>query len=66
MLTPWGQIPPLDELASAVADYAAESLAWALADGVVSTGENGMTSPKDAATRAQIAVTLVQFSEIAA
>ena len=56
----------LDELASAVADYAAESLAWALADGVVSTGENGMTSPKDAATRAQIAVTLVQFSEIAA
>ena len=56
----------LDELTSAVADYAAESLAWALADGVVSTGENGMTSPKDAATRAQIAVALVQFSEIAA
>lgn len=56
----------LEQFADSVASYAVESMSWALAEGIVSTQDNGMASPKDTATRAQIAAALVQFPEKAA
>lgn len=56
----------LGMLAELTGSYATEALSWAIADGIIMTDEYGLSSvstPKSTATRAQVATTLMQYSE---
>ena len=49
--------------ANAVSDWAVEALAWAVDNGIISGMSGSSLAPKNTATRAQVAVMLMQFVE---
>lgn len=49
--------------ANAVSDWAVEALAWAVDNGIISGMSGSSLAPQNTATRAQVAVMLIQFVE---
>ena len=45
-----------------ISNYAREAMCWAVSAGILNGTGNGMLSPKDSATRAQVAAMLLRFS----